>query len=79
MEEIKAWYQSRAVWGALVAILAGVLQMAGLSLDAAGQAQLTDSVLALVGIVGGLLALYGRLKATAALGGADPERKKPTE
>jgi hypothetical protein len=61
MEEIKAWYQSRAVWGALVAILASVLQ--------------TDSLLALVGIVGGLLALYGRLKATVALGRPDPRGK----
>ncbi|MFM2279450.1 MAG: hypothetical protein RLZZ444_1681 [Pseudomonadota bacterium] len=75
MEEIKAWYQSRAVWGALVAILASVLQMAGLTLDDAGQVQLTDSLLALVGIVGGLLALYGRLKATVALGRPDPRGK----
>ena len=68
MNDIKPWYQSKTVWGALVAILAGVLQAGGIDIDADGQAQLADSLVALSGIVGGLLALYGRLSADTKVG-----------
>ena len=68
MDDTKQWFASKTVWGALVAILAGLLQVCGTDLDADGQAQLADSLVSLSGIVGGLVALYGRLRADKKLG-----------
>jgi hypothetical protein len=68
MIDIKQWYHSKTVWGALVAILASLLQASGVALDASGQDQLADNLVALSGAVGGLIALYGRLSADKRLG-----------
>jgi hypothetical protein len=68
MNDMKQWYQSKTVWGALIAILAGLLQAGGVDLDADGQTQLVDSLVAISGAVGGLLALYGRLMADKKVG-----------
>ena len=69
MDSTKNWYQSKTVWGALIAVAASGLQMAGLEVGAQDQAQLADIAVTLVGAVGGLLALYGRLVATSGIGG----------
>ena len=37
MEDVKQWYLSKTVWGALVAILASLLPAMGMGLDAAAQ------------------------------------------
>jgi len=63
MQDIKKWYQSKTVWGALVAIFAGLLQAGGIDLDTDGQTALADSLVAISGAIGGLVALYGRLSA----------------
>ncbi|MGG7518523.1 hypothetical protein ACQ3G6_11610 [Allorhizobium undicola] len=63
MNETKPWYVSRTVWGALVAIAAAGLHMSGIDLAVADQAALSDQLVALAGAAGGLLALYGRLRA----------------
>lgn len=63
MDDLKHWYQSRTVWGAIVAILASLAQAFGLGLNAGQQADLAEALLALSGAMGGLLALYGRFKA----------------
>lgn len=63
MQDIKQWYQSKTVWGALVAIFAGLLQAGGIDLDVDGQTALADSLVAISGAIGGLVALYGRLSA----------------
>jgi hypothetical protein len=68
MNDVKLWYQSKTIWGALVAILAGVLQMSGVDIDADGQEQFSDGLVALSGAVGGLVALYGRLCAEKKVG-----------
>jgi hypothetical protein len=68
MENSKQWYQSKTVWGALVAIVASLLHVSGMDLDAGGQQQLADSLVAISGAVGGLIALYGRLRADKKLG-----------
>jgi hypothetical protein len=67
MEDLKTWYQSKTVWGALIAVLASLLQAAGIHLDAGGQGQLVDSLVSLSGAVGGLVAVYGRLSAKKAV------------
>jgi hypothetical protein len=68
MNDRKQWHQSKTVWGAFIAILAGLLQAGGIDLDADGQTQLADSLLALSGAIGGLIALYGRLMADKKVG-----------
>jgi len=68
MEDMKQWYLSKTVWGALVAILAGLLPAMGMELDAGAQSQLADNLVSLAGTVGGLIAIYGRLTAEKRLG-----------
>lgn len=68
MNDTKQWYQSKTVWGALIAIAASLLQAGGVDLDVAGQDQLADNLVAISGAVGGLIAIYGRLKAEKRLG-----------
>lgn len=67
MEDAKQWYYSKTVWGALVAIAASALQMKGLALDAADQSAIADGLTAIAGAAGGLLAIYGRVTANAAI------------
>lgn len=69
MLEMKPWYQSKTVWGALIAIAAPLLGHAGLQVGGAEQAEIADALTTLAGTVGGLLALYGRLTATKGVGG----------
>ncbi len=69
MDVVKSWYQSKTIWGALIAVAASALQLAGLEIGAADQAELVDIAVTLAGAVGGLLALYGRLVATGSIGG----------
>jgi hypothetical protein len=69
MLEMKPWYQSKTVWGALIAIAAPLLGQAGLQVGGTDQAEIADALTALAGTVGGLLALYGRLTATKGVGG----------
>lgn len=69
MLEMKPWYQSKTVWGALIAIAAPLLGRAGLELGGPEQAEIAEAMTTLAGTVGGLLALYGRLTATKGVGG----------
>jgi uncharacterized membrane protein len=64
MDGIKAWYQSKTIWGALMAVAASLLHIAGIELDTASQSELADIAVTLVGAFGGLLSLYGRVVAT---------------
>lgn len=64
----KAWYLSRAVWGGVVAILASLFSAFGINLDEAAQADAVNIGLALAGAVGGALAIYGRVRASAPIG-----------
>jgi uncharacterized membrane protein len=61
----KPWYASRGVIGGLVVVVAQVAQAIGYQVDADA---LTDLVLQGVALVGGLLALVGRVQATRPIG-----------
>ena len=63
MDDTKPWYLSRTVWGALVAIAASIGGAFGVMITQADQVEIADTVLQIVGAVGGVLALYGRLSA----------------
>jgi CDP-diglyceride synthetase len=68
MEEMKHWYLSKTVWGALIAIVASLLPAMGMELVGSIQGELADHLVSLAGAVGGLLAIYGRLTAEKRLG-----------
>jgi hypothetical protein len=65
MDGTKAWYQSKTIWGALIAVAAPLAHAAGLELNAETQGELTDIAVTFAGAIGGLLALYGRIVASA--------------
>lgn len=62
------WYASRVTWGALLAAVAGVLGILGYSFPAEMQGKIIDLIIALLPIVGGLTALYGRWVAKKPIG-----------
>ena len=62
-DDVKAWYQSRTVWGALIAILASLANAAGVQVTSGDEAELADLLVAAVGTVGGFIALIGRISA----------------
>jgi uncharacterized membrane protein len=64
MDGTKAWYQSKTIWGALIAIAAPLAQVIGLQLSADMQGELADIAVTFAGAIGGLLALYGRVVAS---------------
>jgi len=67
MEDTKKWWQSSSIWGSVVAIGAVAAGFFGLDLDADAQAGITEAVLAIVAAAGGLLAIYGRVKASSSI------------
>jgi len=64
MNDVKPWYMSKGVWGGVIALLAAILGAFGYALGADDQAALADIALSIGGAFGGLLAIYGRVKAS---------------
>ncbi|WP_137132762.1 hypothetical protein [Rhizobium sp. FY34] len=67
MDNSKTWYQSKTVWGALIAISASLLQMSGRDISVSDQNALADAIVSLAGAVGGIFAIYGRLSARTSI------------
>lgn len=63
MQNSKPWWQSKAVWGGLIALLAGIAGAFGYAVSPDEQAKIAEAVVAVAGGVGGLVAVYGRVKA----------------
>ena len=63
----KKWWQSKTIWGAAITVTSVLGGFFGLELTADEQALLTDTLVAAVGAVGGLVgagvSVYGRVKA----------------
>ena len=68
MDDTKPWYLSRGVIGSGVAIAAGVASAFHFQIDGDLQSSLTDWLLSGGALVGGALALWGRLKASRKIG-----------
>lgn len=58
------WYKSKGVWGGIIACLAAVAGAFGYIVSPEDQAGLADAAVVVAGAVGGVLAVYGRVKAT---------------
>lgn len=67
MDETKSWYMSKTVWGGLIAVAAGAAGAFGYTIAPDDQAQIVDAVVAVATVVGGLLAVFGRVKASKAV------------
>ncbi len=64
MVDEKPWYESKTIWGSLVAVAAALTATLGVNLDALTQADLAGVLVQIAGAVGSLVAIYGRLSAT---------------
>lgn len=64
MKGMKAWWQSRGVWGGAITLAAGLAGLFGFDVSADLQAELVDHMVEIVALVGGVFALIGRLRAT---------------
>jgi hypothetical protein len=64
MTEAKSLFASKTFWGAIIAIAASLAGMAGYTFGEADQQALVEIITTVGTSVGGLLAIYGRVKAT---------------
>ena len=64
MVEEKNWYLSKTIWGALLAVVASILSTLGITIDTAAQNDLAGALIQLIGALGAMTAIYGRLSAT---------------
>lgn len=63
-EDQKPWWQSKTVWGGVVAVGAGVAGIWGYSVSPDDQAAIVDVVAAVTAAFGGGCAIVGRIMAT---------------
>lgn len=63
-DETKPWYQSRTIWGAIIAGVAAIAQAAGLSISESEQTQIITAVTGAGEMFGLLVVFLGRIKAT---------------
>ena len=66
--ETKPIWQSTTVIGAAIAVVSAIVGFFGYSVGAEDQAGLVSLISQITGAVGGLIALYGRVKATKKIG-----------
>lgn len=65
MDEAKSLLASKTVWAGLIGVAASLF---GLTMGAEDQAGLADLAVQIVTAVSGLVAIYGRVKATKRIG-----------
>jgi hypothetical protein len=67
-EDPKPWYASTGVWGAVVTLAGSVLSLTKVQLDPHLLEEVRQWVLSLVTLIGGGIALWGRIRATRRIG-----------
>lgn len=67
-DNTKSIWQSRSVWGGIIAVVAGIGALFGYSLRPEDAQQLVDAGIAFASLVGGILAIIGRVQATKKIG-----------
>lgn len=63
MADAKHWYQSKTIWGGLVAFAAAVAGLFGIDVDATTSDALALAVTNAAAAVGAVIAIIGRLEA----------------
>lgn len=64
MEENKKWWESKGVWGGVLAVVGGLLGVGGYVLGPEDIETLSAAFASIGSAVGGILAVYGRVKAS---------------
>ena len=71
MGEEEKWYQSRTIWGAIIALVAFVFTFFGVTIVAEEQATILELVVQIAtpmgALVGVILTIIGRVKATKSI------------
>ena len=67
MDDVKKWYQSRSVWGGIVALVAAICGLLGIQIDAATHEALIVSLANGAAAIGAAVAIFGRLAAQKTL------------
>lgn len=71
MNDNKPWYASSGVWGGILAAGVGLVALiTHTTITQADVSSLAGDLAAIGGAVGGIIAVYGRIKATKKIGGA---------
>lgn len=68
--DFKSALASKAVWGGIIAVVAGIVGLWGYSVSPADQASIVDAVSSIAAGVGGAIAIIGRILATKKIGAA---------
>jgi len=68
MPDIKPWWQSKTLWGAIVTLASATLGVLEYDLAEADREALIGLLTSLGAAVGGLIAIVGRFKATNRIG-----------
>ncbi|MEP3439041.1 MAG: hypothetical protein ABJN75_20010 [Hoeflea sp.] len=68
MTDIKPWWQSRTLWGAIVTLGSAALGLAGLDLGDADREALIELMTSLGAAIGGVIAIFGRITAKNRIG-----------
>ena len=75
-ENNKSWWASKTVWGGLLALVAGVAGVFGYQLLPEDQAALIDGGAALAASLGGVIAIWGRVRASKGIGSQAANKDK---
>lgn len=62
MDETKPWWQSRTIWGSIAVLLVLVIKLIKPDAEVT-DTELLDVIMATVGIVGSIMAIWGRIAA----------------
>ena len=60
----KPWYNSLTLWGAIVTVFAALAGLFGIDIDADTQKQIIEYIILGASAIGGLMAAYGRIRAS---------------
>lgn len=67
MDDAKNWYESKTIWGGVIAVLASCAQLFGIDILPADQVGLADGLTAIAAASGGILTIWGRISARTRL------------
>jgi hypothetical protein len=68
MTDIKPWWQSKTLWGAIVTLGSAALGLAGLDVLDTDREALIELLTSLGAAIGGLIAVFGRITAKNRIG-----------
>lgn len=67
-DESKSWWMSKTVWGGVVALIGGILGVFDYTLAPEDQALILEIAAGITTGVGGIVAIWGRTKASKTIG-----------